>query len=63
MREAQDPEITQELDGVVETHPAFGTASVVRSHGNGTVLFQSDLVHPVIRRTAKKQIKTHEEKS
>ncbi|TDP92338.1 hypothetical protein EDF62_1544 [Leucobacter luti] len=29
----------------LDTHPAFGVATVTRGHGTGTALFQSDLLH------------------
>ena len=32
-------------DERVDTHPAFGVATVTRSQGTGTSLFQSDLLH------------------
>lgn len=42
-RTVQDPTVDPEHGD--ESHPAFGVAVVVRSHGTGRALFQSDLVH------------------
>lgn len=45
MRETEQIHTEQTTRGTKDTHPAFGVAVVTRGHGNGTALFQSDVLH------------------
>lgn len=62
-REVQDPTVDTEHGD--DYHPAFGVAVVVRSHGAGRALFQSDLVHNdtirvSVRRASRKRDLNHD---